>query len=190
MRKTQRELIRELPPQRSPVQRRALCCGAGAAYVFELPPSFLPRRFHRSKPYDDKLGDRSPNAPFERGGCKLGTSRARLPECLFLHFSHTCISFLMDDNGLGCRRVALLFIGFVLLCLLTIIFFLFLLFVFSKQRVQGAVEHLRQFNQIRDVRLVFIILPFADGLERGVQVIRKLLLPNSFLISKRFDSSS
>ena len=96
----------------------------------------------------------------------------------------------MDDNGLGCGRVALLFIGFVLLCLLTFIFFLFLLFVFSKQRVQGAVEHLRQFNQRRDVRLVFIILPFADGLERGVQVIRKLLLPNSFLISKRFDSSS
>ena len=92
----------------------------------------------------------------------------------YMHF------FLMDDNGLGCGRVALLFIGFVLLCLLTFIFFLFLFFVFSKQRVQGAVEHLRQFNQRRDVRLVFIILPFADGLERGVQMIRKLLLPNSF----------
>ena len=189
MRKTQRELIRELPPQRSPVQRRALCCGASAAYVFELPPSFLPRRFHRSKPYDNKLGDRSPNVPFERGGCKLGTSRARLPECLFALLTYMHF-FLMDDNGLGCGRVALLFIGFVLLCLLTFIFFLFLFFVFSKQRVQGAVEHLRQFNQRRDVRLVFIILPFADGLERGMQVIRKLLLPNSFLISKRFDSSS
>ena len=71
----------------------------------------------------------------------------------------------MDDNGLGCGRVALLFIGFVPLCLLTFIFFLFLLFVFSKKRVQGAGEHLRQFNQRRDVRLVFIILPFADGFE-------------------------
>ena len=86
----------------------------------------------------------------------------------------------MDDNGLGCGRVALLFIGFVLLCLLTFIFFLFLLFVFSKKRVQGAGEHLRQFNQRRDVRLVFIILPFADDLERGVQMIPGLLLPNSF----------
>ena len=56
----------------------------------------------------------------------------------------------------------------------------FLALRFSKQRVQGAVEHLRKFSQKRDVRLVFIILPFADGLERGVQVIRKLLLPNSF----------
>ena len=62
----------------------------------------------------------------------------------------------------------------------TFIFFLFLLFVFSNQRVQGAAEHLRQFNQRRDVRLVFIILPFADDLERGVQMIPGLLLPNFF----------